>query len=244
MDKARSSNLSFSDRALRLLESVEHRCAVTHAEKNAVHQLRRQANVRRLTDPGADDKLHDRAFDEAPNAWVTMTFIDGELASAMTLHIASDESDALPSLGAFSDVIVPRIGSGCSIVEATRPSARLEFARRLPELSYIALRPAWLAAEYFEADFVLTTVAEQHQAFYRRAFGYRAWCEPRECPGLIGKTACLGLDYCDAKEPVEARYPFFRSTEVERDALFGRHMGRSGRLLNSDSRTRMPRTAQ
>ena len=173
-----------------------------------------------------------------------MTFIDGELASAMTLHIASDESDALPSLGAFSDVIVPRIGSGCSIVEATRPSARLEFARRLPELSYIALRPAWLAAEYFEADFVLTTVAEQHQAFYRRAFGYRAWCEPRECPGLIGKTACLGLDYCDAKEPVEARYPFFRSTEVERDALFGRHMGRSGRLLNSDSRTRMPRTAQ
>lgn len=240
-----SSN-RFSDRVLRLLERVEHRCAITHAEKNAVYELRRRTKIRqRLTASGAEDQLYDKAFDDASNAWATMTFIDGELASTLRVHVAADEKDPLPSLGAFSDVIMPRLRSWCVIVDATRPAAQLEFARSLPELPYIALRPAWLAAEYFEADFILATVVEQHQAFYGRAFGYQPWCEPRGCLDFNDKATCMGLDFRAAKERIEKRYPFFRSTRGERDALFRRSAERPTHLPKyPDSLVRMPPTAQ
>jgi hypothetical protein len=212
----------FSDRVLRLLERVEHRAAGTRAEKEAVYRLRYEAYIRQgLISPRADGRLYDKAVDEAPNAWITSTFIDGELASTVRVHVASDEKSALPSLGAYSDLITPHLRMGCVIVDLTRFAAALEFARRFPEFPYIAMRPGWLASTYFGADFALATIVEQHMPFYRRSFGYQQWCEPRDYPDFNLKVACMGLDFRAARERLEARYPFFRSTEVEREALFG-----------------------
>jgi hypothetical protein len=81
--------------------------------------------------------------------------------------------------------------------------------------------------EYFDTDFPLATVVEQHQAFYRRVFGFTPWCEPRDYPKFNFKVACMGLDFGAVKERVEARYPFFRSTDAEREALFGRRPRRT-----------------
>jgi hypothetical protein len=213
----------FADRVLRLLELVEHRCATTRAEKEAVYRLRYDAYIRqRLIEPRADGRLYDKAFDDAPNAWITTTFVDGEIASTFRIHVAADETGALPSLGVFSDVITPHLRMGLVVVDPTRLAARLEISRRFPETPYIALRPAWLAAEYFQADFVIATIHQEHQAFYRRVFGYAPWSEPRDYPNVNCKILCMGLDFRAAKERVEARYPFFRSTRAERNALFDR----------------------
>ncbi len=235
----------FSDRILQLLERVEHRCAETRTEKEAVARIRNEADFRqRLVEPRANGRLHDKGLDDAPNAWVTMTFIDGELASTLRLHVAADEKDALPSLGAFSDVITPHLRSGQAIVELTRLAAQVEFARRYPELPYVALRPAWLAAEHFDADFLLMTVIEQRQAFYRYALGYRPWCAPRDYVEFSHKVVCMGLDFGAARERIEARYPFFRSTPSERNALFGRLAERRRHLPgHSDARLHTPRAS-
>jgi hypothetical protein len=213
----------FSDRVLRLLERVEHRCAETQSEREAVYRLRYEAYIREgLVPPRADGRLYDRALDDTPNAWITTTFIDGELACTVRVHVASDENGALPSLGAYSDEIAPHLRMRRTIVDLTRFAAQLESARRFPELPYIALRPGWQALEYFQADRALATVVDQHQAFYRRVFGFTPWSEPRNYPGFNFKVACMGLDFRAAKERVEQRYPFFRSTLAERDALFNR----------------------
>jgi hypothetical protein len=223
----------FSDRVLRLLEKVEHRCANTRSEREAVHRLRHEGDVRQdIIEPRADGLADDKALDDAPNAWITTTFIDGELASIMRIHVGADETDAIPSLGAFSDVIMPHLRTGRTIVDPTRLVARLEFARRFPELPYIALRPAWLAAEYFEADFVLATILQRQRAFYQHALGYRLWREPRDHQDFNRQVACMALDFSAAKERVEARYPFFRSTWAERDAVFGRWPERRSQAQN------------
>jgi hypothetical protein len=224
------STSRFSDRVFRLLERVEHRCADTPFEREAVYRLRYEAYVRQgLIEPRADGRLYDKTLDEAPNAWLTTTFIDGELASTFRVHVAADETGVLPSLGVFSDVITPRLRMGRVLVDPTRLAAQLEFARKLPELSYIALRPAWLPGEYFEADFGLISIVEQHQAFYRRVFGYAPWCEPRDYPNFNRKVACMGVDFRAKRERVEARYPFFRSTWAERNALFSRRVRSASR---------------
>jgi hypothetical protein len=218
-----SANSRFSDRVLRLLERVEYRCAYTRSEKEAVYRLRYEAYIRqKLIEPRSDGRLYDSNLDDTPNVWITSTYIDGELASTVRVHVAADESAALPTLGAYSDLVMPHLRNGRVIVDLTRFAARLEFARRFSELPYIALRPTWQAMQYFETDLALATVVEQHQAFYRRVFGFTAWCEPRVYPGFSHKVACMGLDFQAAKERVEKRYPFFRSTLAEREALFGR----------------------
>ena len=74
---------------------------------------------------------------------------------------------------------------------------------------------------HFDADVVLATVAVDHVPFYQRVFGYETLCEPRDYPMVRFKIVCLGLDFPSVKHEVEERYPFLRSTEAEREALFG-----------------------
>jgi hypothetical protein len=104
-------------------------------------------------------------------------------------------------------------------------------SRRLPELPFLALRPAWLAAVHFDADIVLATVAADHVPFYRRVFGYDTLCEPRDYPLVRFQIVCLALDFPSMRDAVEERYPFLRSTEAEREALFG--VGRTPYALTS-----------
>ncbi len=211
----------FSNRVRRLLGRVEHQCARTPAEKEIVLGIRREADSRRgVVDLRADSNWQDEAFDEAPNAWMLTTFIDGAPATTLRIHVAAHEGDRLPSLENFPNAIRPHIRKGGVILDMTRLAARLEFARKFPELPYLALRPAWLAAEYFGADFVLATVAAEQQDFYRRAFGYEPWGRSFGSPGFSRAMACMGFEFPATKERIEALHPFLRSSERERDWLF------------------------
>jgi hypothetical protein len=107
------------------------------------------------------------------------------------------------------------------IAEFTRLAARLSLSRLHPELAYIVMRPAFMAAEHFDADFAVGTPRSEHIAFYRRAFGAMVWRQPRDYPGLTAKLACVGADYRLTRQFIELRYPFFKSDRAERERLFG-----------------------
>jgi hypothetical protein len=212
----------FSERILRLLQRVEHRVAKTPGEKEAVFRLRYEAYIRNgLIDARDDELLRDQRYDDAPNTWITATFIDGELAATTRVNFGNSESANLPSLGVFSDVILPHLRAGRVIVDFTRAAARLEASRRYPELPYVALRPGYMAAEHFDADFAVATARAEHLAFYRRVFHFVPWCEPRSYPNVTAKVACMGAEFHAVRDRIEARHPFFRSTVAEREALFG-----------------------
>ena len=168
-----------------------------------------------------DRWLFDQDFDFTQNCFLTMTSIDHEFVSTFRIHVGRDLSAALPSRRVFGDLIDPYLSAGLTVVDPTRLAARLEASKAYPELPFAALRPAWLAAEHFDADIVLATVAHEHTSFYQRVFGYKSLCEPRDYPKVRFKIVCMALDFRAAKRMVETRYPFFQSTRGEREALFG-----------------------
>ncbi|MGD0639387.1 MAG: hypothetical protein ABSC22_01450 [Roseiarcus sp.] len=150
-----------------------------------------------------------------------MTFIDGELAGTTRVNLGADENAILPSLSVYPDLIEPQLREGRVIVEFTRLAARLDFSSAYPELAYMIMRPAYLAAEHFDAEIAIASPRAEHVAFYRRVFRGVQWCEPRDYPGLTAKFACMGADFRAMQHGIEARYPFYRSTTAEREALFG-----------------------
>jgi N-acyl amino acid synthase FeeM len=213
---------SFSDRVLRLLERVEHRVATEPAEREVAFRLRFDAYQKiGFLQRSDGDRLYDPRYDDAPNAWITTTWIDGELAGTVRVNIGADENAVLPGLQVFADVLVPKLSAGQVLAEFTRLAARLSLSSLHPELAYVVMRPAFMAAEHFEADFAVGTPRAEHIAFYRRAFGATLWRPPRDYPGLTAKLACVGADYRLARQFIEQRYPFFKSDPVEREALFG-----------------------
>jgi hypothetical protein len=219
----------FSERVLRLMERVEHRIARTPADREAVYRLRYEAYVRDgRIEPRADGQLRDEPYDDAPNGRILTTFIDGELAGATRVHVASDEGAVLPSLSAFSDLIAPHLRLGRVVTDFTRTAARLEYSKQFPELPYVILRPAFLANAYFDADFAIAIARAERVAFFRRVFCFVPWCEPRDDPYFRAKLACLAMDFHAVRERVEARYPFFRSTAAERERLFAPGDGAAG----------------
>jgi len=212
----------FADRMLRLLERVRHRIANTPLEREAMFRLRYEAYLKNgLLTARADRQLYDERYDDAPNARIVMTYIDGELAGTTRVNVSASLDAPLPALGVYPDIIAPHLRAGHTLVEMTRLAGSPDLTSLAAELPYITLRPGFMAAGHFRADFAIATPRAEHMAFYRRVFCFAPWCEPRDYPGLTAKFACMAADYSAVQQRITERYPFFKSTSAEREALFG-----------------------
>jgi len=212
----------FLERAAWVSERVEHRCALTEQDQDLVYRMRYVAESRQNpSESRADGRLFDEDYDDSPNHYEIMTFLDDEFVNTLRIHVGAGENAILPSIAAFSDVLTPFLREGRVILDLSRIAANLEYARKFPELPYLTIRAAWLAAEHFDADVIISTCFGEHQAFYRRLFGFDPLCSTRACPQTSRAIACMGLDYRAEKQRVEDRFPLFRSTEAERHSIFG-----------------------
>lgn len=210
----------FAARVGRFLERVTYRTAVTSADKEAIYRLRYDAYMRENAIEPNDAGMFCDPFDEVPNVWIVGMYVDGELASSIRLHVASDEYAPLPARTVFSDILTPYLRCRQVIVDPTRFVTKLEFSRAYPEMPYLTVRPGWMAGDYFRADFILATIRSEHQAYYKRVFGHEPLCAARDYPTLKKQIACMALDYPAARERVHRRYPFYQSTPEELSALF------------------------
>jgi hypothetical protein len=215
---------SLVDRVERLLQHVDYRRAETAEERSAIFRLRHEAYLREgAIAPKPSGEFSD-AVDDRDNVWIFGVYIDGRLASSIRLSITIPGSIEIPALDVFSDVLLGDIRAGKRVVDPTRFVADRESSRLYPELPYITVRLPWLAAEYFDADYLLAAVRPEHQAFYKRTLGHRAVCAPRPYPNLQKPVSLMALEYRGAREGVHRRYPFFRSNYFERRMLFERNV--------------------
>jgi hypothetical protein len=210
----------FADRVLRLLERVEYRRADSPADKAAIYRLRYDAYIRAGTvEPNPSGMFYD-PMDETNNAWLIGVFIDGELASALRLHISANFSDPLPTRTPFPDILEPLLKSGNLIIDVTRFVARLDFSQAHSEIPYLTLRPAFMAEDFLWADFIIAACRAEHQAFYKRMFGGIPWSAPRPYPHLSRPMALVGHPCDTLRDEVYTKYPFYRSTKREQQSLF------------------------
>jgi hypothetical protein len=216
------SQPSFSNRVLDLLSRVEHRVAKSSVEREAVYRLRYDAYRRRgLLTSRTDERLYDEAYDEGPNAWITSTFIEGELAGTLRVNVSAANDAALPCYRVFSDIVGPLARAGNLLVEFTRFAAKLELARIYSDLAYAVVRPGYMALAHFRADFGVTCPRDEFAGFHRRVFRFEPWSEPRTYPGVTVQCPVMGMEFGAVSSLIEERYPFLKSTERERTRLFG-----------------------
>ena len=221
-DHIRSAS-SFSDRVSQLLDKVDCKLADTSEQREAIFRLRYRAYMREGTiSPNSYGTFSD-PYDEKGNGFLFGFYIDSELASSIRVHVASKEHPDFTSLQVFSDYLQPELDAGKVIVDTTRFVTDETFSRLYRALPYVTMRVAGMACEYFCADQLLAAVKTEHQAFYRRVFHHHPVCEARPYPGLRKPLSLMTVHYPTLVEQVHQRFPFFRSTLVEQQMLFGRH---------------------
>lgn len=217
-----------------LLDQVDYRLAETEAEKEAIYRLRYRAYLREgAIEPRADQRLTDR-YDDLPNSWVFGLYLDGELTSSIRISVATPDNDDTPAVEAFRDLLEPELAQGKVIVDPNRFVADPVRRTKYPELPYLTVRLAYVACAHFRADIGTATVRKEHQAFYRRVFLHKALCPPRPYPSLTKPLCLMVVDYPTMCEKVFRRYPFFRSSALERRRLFERGSERSSAMISPE----------
>ncbi|MGQ4274247.1 N-acyl amino acid synthase FeeM domain-containing protein [Terrihabitans sp. B22-R8] len=216
---------SFSDRLLDFLDVIEARQLTEPDDLEAVFRLRYNAYLREGAISGDPSKRFTDSYDLSPNAHIFGIYIEGVLASSLRVHLASPAYPDVPGMGVFSDILVPELERGRTIIDPTRFVADHRLARLHPELPYATVRLGFVATEYYKADLALATVRAEHQAFYRRIFSFKPLCPPREYPSLTKPISLMAIEYREFRESVVNRYPFLLSTPEERAQLFGKPDG-------------------
>lgn len=219
---ALESQTTFSDRIAQLLDRIDCRLAESSEDREAIFRLRYDAYLQEgAIAPNFTHTFSD-PYDEMENVWLFGLYVDGDLASSIRLHVASDENRDFPSRKVFADVLEPELDAGKVIVDPTRFVTHKHYSRIYPGLTYATVRLGWLAAQYFGAEHLLAAVRAEHQAFYRRTFNHRPICEPRPYPLLAPLISLMTVHSASVADQVHQRYPFFRSTFFERRMLFER----------------------
>jgi hypothetical protein len=206
-----------------LFDRVDYRLIETPEERDSVYLMRYRAYLHGgLISPSESRRIIDR-YDDAPNAWIFGVYLDGELCSALRLHVVTSEWRMSYTTELFGDVLHSRLDRGEVFIDPARFAADPEKAKRFPELPYVTLRLAYLACDHFNADTGLAMVRTDHQAFYRRVFMHETITEPRAFPGWHSKKVTLmASDFRALRERVMARFPILRSSAFERRMLFDR----------------------
>ncbi len=211
-----------STRASGLLERVDYRLIETPEERDQLYQMRYRAYLHAgLILPSESQRVSDR-YDDAPNSWIFGVYVDDELCGSIRLHLLTSEWRMSFATELFGDVLHPRLDRGEVFVDGARFVADPERAKRFPELPYVTLRLAYLAADHFSADTTLAQVRAEHEAFYRRVFMHELITEARSFPNVTKKVALMAWSFRAQRDTIMARFPIMLSSAFERRMLFER----------------------
>ncbi len=212
----------FAARIADLVKRVEYRRADDWAEKEAIFRMRYAAYLGAGAIEENSSKLFTDPSDEDENAWLIGIYIDGALACSIRLHVASKPEHPLPVLPVYPDVVIPHLEAGEVIIDASRMTSQLEFARTYPFLPYVSLRTIFLAEEHFGADFVTAACLPEYQGAYRRLGRAVNWAPPRPYPPVTGLRALMAYPCKSSGDFMRERFPFLLSTPQERREMFSR----------------------
>ena len=211
----------FAGTLIDMLDRVEYRRVSAEDQHDPVFRLRYEAYRREEFIPiNSQAVVHDE-FDDLPNAYTFGIYIDGQLVSSVRFHHLTAEFRTSPSHSVFGDILDPILDRGHTLLDPGRFTTDHEASLAFPALPYLTLRIPTVAVRYFNVRYVLSTVRPEHAAFYRRVYRSEQLGENRYYYGLSFPMVLLACDIPVMYEGMLRRYPFFRSTEEERDRLFG-----------------------
>lgn len=211
----------FATSLMDMLDRVEYRRVRLDEQFDPVYRLRYEAYRREDFIPANSEEVARDDLDFVPNAMCYGVYIDGVLVSSLRLHHLTPEHRHSPSMTAYADLLHPKLDAGMHFVDPSRFTADRDAALAHPALPFLTIRLAAMACEYFTPDYCLSSIREEHAAFYKRVFASEQWAGVRYLGGGIKFPVCLyAARYSTIRDRVADRFPFFMSTPEERGKLF------------------------
>jgi len=228
-----------------VLDRVEYKRVDKAEDKKAIFRARYEAYRRDESIPPNEAGMFSDPYDETPNVWLIGVYIDGVMASTIRLHVASRPQHVLPIIDAFPDKVLPLLERGFVVIDVSRQTSRVEFVRAYPFLTLLTMRAAFIAEDYFDADYITAACKPEYQAPFRRLSGCVNWAPIRPYPRLAKPVLLMGHD-CKANQhlmreryayrdttPELQRSLFSRSSTVDRDLHFDLTSGRREREMGA-----------
>lgn len=210
----------FVERLNGYLQDADYRVALNSNDREDLFKLRYECYRRENTIAENPQGIFSDDYDLMQNSWLFGVYLDDRLVSSIRFHVISPETPMGPAYDVFPDIVRPMIAAGQTVVDPTRLVVSREMTELYPELPYVTIRSAFMAAEYFEAEYMLATVRKEHQAFYKRFFGFAELCPPRPYPMLLKPISLLAANMPAQRDMVVSKFPVFLSSFTERRMLF------------------------
>lgn len=230
----------FTGTLLDLLDRVEYRRVQPEDQFDPVYRLRYEAYRREEFIPINSAEVVRDEFDDLPNVYCFGVYLDDQLVSSVRIHHITPEYRTSPSHSVFPDLLDPLLDAGATMLDPGRFTADHEASLAYPALPYLTLRLPTIAVMHFNVRYVLSSVRPEHAAFYRRVYRSQQLGEPRYYHGLSFPMVPLACDIDVMYQDMLRRYPFFRSTEEERQRLFGAPGRASLSLIKPSARQAQP----
>lgn len=220
----------FATSLMDMLERVEYRRVSLEDQFDPIYRLRYQAYRREDGVPLNVDEIIRDALDDVPNAMCYGVYVDGRLASSIRLHHVTAIERNSPCMSVWRDILDPLLDHGGSFIDPSRFTADREMTLALPALPFLTLRIAAMACEYFAVSQCLSGVRDEHAGFYKRVFGSEQIGPKRLWDQLQFPVTLYAADVGEIRNRVADRFPFFMSTPLERERMFGG--GAEGKFLD------------
>jgi hypothetical protein len=213
----------FAGTLIDILDRVEYRRVNPSELSDPVFRLRYEAYRREAFIPFNSlgllrDEFDD--FDAFPNSWNFGVYIDGGLAASLRIHYLTPETPKSPANSLFNDVLQPLLDRGATFIDPTRFTVDFEASLAYPALPFLTLRLAVMATRHFRASYGLHCVRTEHGPFYKRVLSSTLMCPARQYPGVGFPMELWGTQAQLIYDRTLRRYPFFDSTDEERQHLF------------------------
>lgn len=213
---------SFTNNILSWLEKVEYRRCESGEDREAIYRLRYKAYRQHGFLAESPSQMMSDALDDAPNCYRFGIFIDDELVSTVRLHHISRAEPYGPIMTVFGDVLTARLMRGESFVNPTLLAADPDVTMVQRAMPYLTLRLAVIANTYFNSTSCVCVIRKEHTAFYHRIFGAVQVGDPRPYPPFTVPVMLYDSDCATNMQRTLERFPFFRSTAMERRMLFAK----------------------
>ena len=225
----------FAGALLDILDDVEYRRVPAMAQFDPVYRLRYEAYRREdFITPNSQKTVFD-VHDEAPNVYCYGVYIKGELVSSIRFHYVTPDMRISPSQLVFPKTLKNLLDEGISYIDPSRFTADHDATLAYPALPFLTLRLVAMASVHFDVKYCISSVREEHAAFYRRVFGSKKMAENGFYPGISFPMDLYAAEVSNIRGAVGRRFPFFLSTQEERDALFSLRENEAGIGLISPS---------
>lgn len=203
-----------------VLERTEYRRCDTGEDFEQICRLRYKAyRINGFVGDLSDQALSDE-MDDSPNCYRFGVFVDGELVSTVRLHHLTLEEQCAPVMQIFGDLLLPRLERGETFINPSLLAADPNLTRIHKVLPYVTLRLALIANYYFDTTGCINLIRREHTSFYKRVFLQQQIGEARTYPPFTVPVMLYNTNIPVDLAAIVHRFPFFRSTAMERRLLF------------------------